>query len=337
MKRFLNLIEEILYGFYSRIIRHTSLPVIEISFYRIFLGLFFLLFRQSYSWLGEVPPGFYKPNILTPAKLFEGLPPAIYFEIVDISIIVLLLLVILGIKARIAFLLLFLITIINNAFMYSFGKIDHSIFSALIFLLFFFTNSGTKFALVPDKKIKIQNIAIAIFALCLVFAFFTAGYEKALNWLDLDLSTSGVLSWFYGGFFNLDRKDLLAEYFFLVPAWVTEIMDYTAVIFEISGIFFLYYSRRSWHLYLILASFFHLTNTLILNISFLNHFAVYGLWLLSPLLLRYKFAVLVLGLAFFVKGLYLAVVLWLILLTISAYSWQKDYYRKIQNSGEAGL
>lgn len=218
MKKSLDYIEKGLKRFYQRIILNTSLSVEEISFYRIFLGVFTLIFQPSFSWLENIPQGFYRPNILTTAYLFKDFPANPYFQITNILIVVLILFIIFGIKSRISCLALFFILIINNSFAYSFGKIDHSIFTPLIFLYFAFTNAGTKYAFLKDRKIKTQDIATAVFAIFLVFAFFTAGFEKALKWIDFDLSTSGVSSWFYSGYFTLDRNRLLANYFFYSPA-----------------------------------------------------------------------------------------------------------------------
>jgi hypothetical protein len=202
----------------------------------------------------------------------------------------------------------------------------------LIFLLLAFTNSGVKYALIPDKKTVFHNVSIAVFALCLVFAFFTAGYEKAFVWLDFDLSTSGINYWFYGGYFTQFRTRFLADYFLQVPSLVKEFMDYTAVFFELSGIFFLLYNKKTWLLYLLLAAFFHLSNTLILNISFLSHFTVYGIWLLSPVLIRNKWYFFILIIPLFFSGLILPVILWSSLLIVVFFYWRKGLYIQQENS-----
>src|SRR5690606_36142347 len=131
--------------------------------------------------------------------------------------------------------------------------------------------------------------------------FFTAGYPKSLVWIDFDTSTSGVFSWFYPSYFTLGYDKLLADYFFFVPLWIAEIMDYTAVLFELSGILFLIYSRKSWRFYLILATIFHLVNTLFLNIPFTLHVVVYGIWLLSPQFLKHKWLPFIFALPFLLE------------------------------------
>jgi hypothetical protein len=236
----------------------------------------------------DVPPGFYRPKPLTITSFLKGWPPPVYFELTEIIIIVLLILVVLGIRSRISLILLFIIILINNSFPYSFGKIDHHFIFNLLFLVLALTNSGSVFALIPDKKIKFQSVTLGVFALSIVFAFFTAGLQKAYHWIDFDLKTSGVLRWFYDSYFDSGNRGYLAPHFFDTPIWLIEIMDYAAAIFEITGLFFLIYSKRTWFIFLILASFFHFSNTLILGISFIGHIVVYGLWLLSPMLQNLK-------------------------------------------------
>lgn len=330
MKKLLDSIESILSVVYSKIIENTKISDSHMAWYRIFLGIFFLSVFKPYSWLGEVPSGLYRPDILSIANLFNRLPCLLYFQITDYLRLTLLFLIILGFKARWSFLLIFIITIVNSSFSYSFGKIDHSILVSLIFLLFFFSNSGTKYAIVPDKEKPWQRWAIAIFSICLVFGLFTAGFQKALNWVDFDLTTSGIFHWFYNGYFNVNRDLLLSKYFFYTPNWLAEAMDYSAVLFELSGIFFLYYSRKSWHLYLIAAALFHLVNTLILNIPFTPHIIVYGVWLLSPALFRNRWMLVVLIIPFLLKGVYLGLSLWIFTLMVAFYSWRKNKYSLVR-------
>lgn len=321
-------IELILKKIYTRIEENTYIPSSELAYYRIFVGLIFLFLIPSYSWLSDVPPGFYKPNVLTLANFFYSLPNGIYFKISDLIIPLLLILVILGIKARFSFFLLFLITIINNSFAYSFGKIDHSIFISLTFLFFSFSNSGTLLALQPDKEYKHQKFYFSVFSLCLVFAFFTAGFEKAINWVDFNLGTSGVFAWFYNNYFTIDSTKLFADYFFYVPLWLVEFMDYAAVLFEVSGIIFLLYSGKSWRIYLITAAVFHLINGLILNIPFTLHVAVYGIWLLAPILYKYKWMILLVILPLFFPRMEASLVLWLLVICLATMSFRFTAHKR---------
>ena len=64
----------------------------------------------------------------------------------------------------------------------------------------------------PDRRIdhKMATRALATAGVLIAFGMFTAGFEKALHWVNFDLSRNGFLSWFYRGYYTLDRKLLLA-------------------------------------------------------------------------------------------------------------------------------
>jgi hypothetical protein len=332
MKTFLIWIEQKLKLVYNRIFENISIPPEALGFYRIFLGFFVLFFhRPSYQWMVNVPPGFYRPKPLTITSFLNGWPPPLYFEMTEVIIIILLVLIIIGVKARVSMIILFSIILINNSLMYSFGKIDHHIIFNLLFLTLAFTNSGTVNAFLPDRKVNFQSITLGVYAMCIVFAFFTAGIQKAYHWIDFDLSTSGVLRWFYDSYFDSGNKRYLAPYFFDTPIWLIEIMDYGAALFEITGLFFLLYSKRAWYIFLILASFFHLSNTLILGIPFIGHVVVYGLWLLSPILHNLKNFIgllIVYALILVLPETHHPLILWSITLIFSivgiTYYWRKN-------------
>jgi hypothetical protein len=104
---------------------------------------------------------------------------------------------------------------------------------------------------------------------------FTAGFDKALHWINFDLSTGGFLSWFYSGYYILDRKLLLAPLVYRVPPQLFKILDYAAVAFELSPFFFLLAGRTAWRAWLLVAICFHLANALLLNIPFYGQVLVY--------------------------------------------------------------
>ncbi|WP_339926343.1 hypothetical protein [uncultured Cyclobacterium sp.] len=318
MKKLSLFTESFFKEFFIRITKNTDINEKHLSFYRVFSGLVFLLyFRPNYSWLSSIPEAFFLPKPFNIANLFGGFPPPIYFEITDYVIIIFLLATIIGFFSRFAFLGLFLLTVINNGFAYSLGKIDHFILGSLIFLVFAFTNSATSFAIRPEKKIKVHSKTLMFFGISIIFGFFTAGLQKAYHWIDFDLTTSGFLRWVYDIYFSSNQKPLLAEFFLNANPILIEIIDYSGVLFELSGIIFLLYSKLSWRIYLIFASFFHLANALILNIPFTIHFLVFGIWLLSSVLFRYKKATFVFGLAYFFRGIYFDVYLWTLSLAMT--------------------
>jgi len=87
-------------------------------------------------------------------------------------------------------------------------------------------------AIVPDRPK--QSFGHPIFACLIAFGLFTAGLEKAYVWLDGDLGTSGFMSWFVSGYFDLGRNFLLAPQVLKIDSRLFELADYTAVLFELT-------------------------------------------------------------------------------------------------------
>ena len=250
----------------------------SLSLLRILYGLFIILFATpSFFWIGEVPQSLFLPPFFSLSRFFDGFPSYPWLLTIDISLIICTICLLLGVKARSAGILFSLLYIIGSSFKYSFGKIDHNILFPLFILGLSLTNWGVNYALIPDKKVskQVQRRVLAILAMLLCFAMFTAGYEKALNWIDFDLEKGGFLAWFYTGFFNEGRKYLLAPFVLRVPPQIFEIFDYFAVVFELSPIIALLAGRKWWQLWLLVASIFHLGNTLLLNIAFIRHAPIY--------------------------------------------------------------
>lgn len=261
---------------------HTGL-----AYFRILFGLFLLVFETyHWGWLGHIPDALFNPTDLNVIRIFDTFPSSSFLAIADTLIVMLLLCITLGIKTRWCSLLAFFMVLVMNGFAYGFGKIDHEILVTTLFLVMAFTNSGVKLALWPDTPLPpvVQNIAIAFYAMAIAFGLFSAGFPKAIMWIDFDTSTSGILRWYYNGYYNLGRVDLLAPYFAHMPLWLLELADYIVPIFESLGFYFLLRSRRHWRLWLVLLCFFHLFNTLILNIPFTRHVLVYGFFLLPHVL-----------------------------------------------------
>jgi hypothetical protein len=278
MKKSLSFIERSLTFFWQRLEDACSNDGCSLGLFRILWGIYILLFFAPYSaFVGQVPQSFYNPPVLSLASLFAGFPPYWLMLAGDLSRIWLLALITIGIRARLCTIALCLLTFISNNFVYSFGKIDHDTLVWAVALCLAFTDWGVHYALIPDPRInpKISRRALATAGLLLVFGMFTAGFEKALHWINLDLSTSGFLSWFYPGYFTLDRKLLLAPAVLKVPPHLFKILDFLAVAFELSPLFFLLSGRIAWRTWLLVATCFHIANALLLNIPFHIHVLVY--------------------------------------------------------------
>jgi hypothetical protein len=195
----------------------------------------------------------------------------------DLVRVWLVVLITIGIRTRFCTIVLCLLTIISTNFVYSFGKIDHDTLLWAVALCLAFTDWGVSYALVPDPCInpKVGARALATAGVLISFAMFSAGFEKALHWINFDLSTSGFLSWFYPLYYTLGRTFLLAPVVVKLPPQLFKIADFTAVAFELSAFFFLLSGRIAWRVWLLIAAIFHITNALLLNIPFYIHVLVY--------------------------------------------------------------
>jgi hypothetical protein len=278
MTKFLDFVERGVAILWRRLEETCSNDARSLGLFRIFWGAFILLFFTPYSaFVSHVPQSFYNPPILSLANLFAGFPPYWLMLSGDLVRIWLVVLITAGIKTRWCTITLCLLTFLSNNFVYSFGKIDHDDLLWVVTLCLAFTDWGVHYALIPDRPInpKAAARALATAGVVIAFGFFTAGFEKALRWVNLDFSTGGFLSWFYPGYYLLDRKFLLAPFVFRVPPQSFKILDYTAVAFELSPFLFLLAGRTAWRAWLLVATCFHLANALLLNIPFYIHVLVY--------------------------------------------------------------
>jgi hypothetical protein len=278
MTKSLTFVERILTICWQRLEDTCSNDARSLGLFRIFWGIFVLLFVAPYSaWVSQVPQSFYNPPVLSVAFLFAGFPPYWLMLAGDLVRIWLVVLITIGVKTRVCTIVLCLLTFISTNFAYSFGKIGHDILLWAVALCLAFTDWGVTYALVPDRRInpKVPARALATAGVLIAFAMFTAGFDKALHWINFDLSTSGFLCWFYSGYYTLDRKLLLAPFVLKVPPQSIKILDFAAVAFELSPFFFLFAGRAGWRAWILIATCFHLANALLLKIPFHIHVLVY--------------------------------------------------------------
>ncbi len=281
--------EKIIKKILTRIQRSVPIPEWHSSIFRIFLGIYILLFSISeFGWINDVPKSLFNPPLISLSRLFSGFPSGILFYL-NILIVLFAVFITLGIRSRASSLTFVVINIFGDSFIYSFGKIDHGgVMLIATLVCFSFSNWGTKNALIPDKYCPYHKLSSVLLAILLAFGMFTAGFEKLIFWVDFDLSTNGFLSWFYPGYFNLGKQELLANLVFYLPTPFLEILDYSAVIFELAPFLCLIAGARFWKSWLLLACVFHLANACLLNITFLNHLPIYCAFFLYPTLDRAK-------------------------------------------------
>lgn len=266
------------YAFWNRIAAATYVSESSLGIFRWLFGFFILLFNfPVFKSIANVPDALYNPPLLSLANLLNGFPGIAFFVVLDFLIAMSVFCFTVGIRAKFFGLLLAILLFVGNSFRYSFGKIDHGILHLVLLVCISLSGAGHYNALIPDPRpsSRAAKRSLAVLAVFIVFGMFTAGFEKALHWVDFDFSTSGFLSWFYPGYFEKGRTSFLAPLVLTLPKWIFEFVDYTAVIFELSGFILLLRSRICWLSWLLVACLFHLANTLLLNISFIIHVSVY--------------------------------------------------------------
>jgi len=260
---------------------HGFLPVTAegLALSRIFFAAYFLITGiPTFSWVSRNPPGFFDPPQISIANLFATFPPIGVMRGLDLVICLLLVFLLVGYKTKTSSILLTVAWILGNSFRFSFGKIDHSIMAVVTPGVMAFSGWGAAYSI--DARIRkaiprVNAWPLTLLAVLLAFGYLSAGFPKLLSWADFDLSTHGVRGWLVDGWYQLDRRKLLAPFAMSVHnPYVWEAMDLMAVVFECS--FFFSLTRRGlFRAYLVIAIMFHLVNVLMLNISFLTLLPVY--------------------------------------------------------------
>ncbi|MBC6400858.1 MAG: hypothetical protein GDA37_07595 [Ekhidna sp.] len=271
---------------------HVSDDGISLPVVRILIGTYMLCFgTTSWTWIAQFPDSFHRPHVFNiVGQIISEFPSYEVLIVLEWMYIFSLVAIITGVKPRIFSLAAFALQIFLHGVAFSFGKIDHAILLTFLFFVLSKTNAGCKLAIYPAKPFPIdkQDTYTGVFAFIICFGLFSSGFPKALMWIDFDTRTSGILRWYYEGYYSLNRRELLAPYFVYVPTYLVELMDYIVPLFEMSGFIFLLRSKRHWRLWLWLLGLFHLSNLLILNISFKQYLIVYGFFLFPSVLLLFK-------------------------------------------------
>ncbi len=263
--------------FWTRVVRSTVLGAESLSAFRVVFSFFLLITHTPFNWIASAPRALFNPPVLSLANLFDGFPGRAFFVALDATSLLSLACLAIGIRARTATIVYLLAAIVGQSFQYSFGKIDHPIMLYALLGCMAFSGWGQHLAVLPDKKAKSDSTirSLSLLSVLLCFAMFTAGFEKAMNWVDFDLNTNGFISWFRLGYYVYDRQFLLAHLVNYFPPLLLELFDYAAVALELSPLFFLLHSRKGWRVWLLIVCAFHLVNTLLLNIAFIENTMVY--------------------------------------------------------------
>lgn len=274
---------------WERVCRASSLTNDEIRCSALLIPLIYLIIMWSnFTWLSSMPDALFDPPAYSPGILASGFPSYIVLAILESVLALSIAFLALG-KRPLFFGSVFcavLVTLCN--FEYSFGKIDHEILP--IITVFCVAVAMASIQGTQPKLVKrlFPVRAETLLALAITFGMFTAGFEKSMNWIDFDMSESGFLKWFYGGYLNKGRTHMLAEWVPHLHPLIIESFDYIAVIFELSPLFILLLGRPLyWRLWLTFACFFHMGNLVFLNIAFILNFVVYLPFLMPKNLVKF--------------------------------------------------
>lgn len=316
------MISDLVARYWKRVFAATAVPAASLGVFRWIVGLFqLLIFTPHYRWIDDVPHGLFDPPEFSLAYLVGGFPPSPFFTLLDLVGVVALVAMTVGWNTRAATLAVVGVRLIGTTFTYSFGKIDHTdtmlmfLLTALAFSTWgeYYTLSGvirgTDRALDPDDGGRLAPVvsrSLAVFATVLAFGMFTAGIVKLRGWVDFDLSTSGVLRWFFPNRDMLGRDRLLAGLVPGAPPIVLELAEYLAVVMEMTAVGFLLAGRRAWIAYLAVVTTFHLANVLVLNIAFSGQVMTYLVFagLTVPKRVNVRLATIVAGAAAIAAGLW---------------------------------
>ena len=269
--------------YWQRVAASAAVPDASLGIFRWVFGLYLLILQAPhFSWIDDVPHGFFDPPYLSPAYPVGGFLPSPVFTVVDVLALVALVAMTIGWNTRIATASLLVLRLLGSAFAYSFGKIDHNIIIDALLLSMLVADWGRHHSLDARHRddagsscSRSTQRGVALFATILAFGLLTAGVPKLMHWVDGDLSTSGILSWYYENRFSLGRDRFLADMVPGTPAILLELGDYVAALLEISAFAFLLIGRRAWRRYLLVITAFHLMNALVLNIAFTTQALTY--------------------------------------------------------------
>ena len=262
---------------WGRIISATELSDgSSTSYRRIFSLVALIMFIPDSLFLSELPDALFDPPRLSPFVFLSGYPGYWFLLILHLFIILGLLFIGLDRHIKLSGIVVTISFLILDGYRYSLGKVDHGI---LLPVTIFF------FSLVNWKKHSKDSIlpipAETLIAVFIAFGMFTAGIQKAIIWIDFDSTQNGFISWFFNGYFQMDRSHLLSGWIFNAPNLLLELFDYTAVLFELSPfIILLTGNKKLWKYWLIVACAFHTANLLFLNISFHFHLLIYLAYLI---------------------------------------------------------
>jgi uncharacterized membrane protein YphA (DoxX/SURF4 family) len=250
------------------------------------LGLFRILF-SSYVLLAELPRGLwvlpeaaFSPPVGI-AALFTHYPPYWLMLLLNAAAMLSGCCLLLGLWTTASSFGLGIGTLLVNSFCYADGKIDEGLL-LWVALLMAYSGWGARFSIderrrrgAPEAPSRHQPWLLAVLAMVIGFALFTAGSAKARGgWLRPDsLGTRYHLFWDY---YVFGRQTPLAGWAFRhLPSWAWKCADWPTVLWETGFVVSIF--RRSWcRLACAFGAFFHFGVWLLFDIEISSNLIAYG-------------------------------------------------------------
>ena len=254
--------------------------VVDLAIYRILYASIILLGEVPVaSWLPLAPKAFFHPP-LGPAALFTEIPPASVLFGLNVLLLIFAAMLMVGWRTPLASVGTGLTLLILQAWAYSLGKIDHHIFFVVVPLFLAFSGWGRAHSidarhLPPPGNDPVAPLPLALLALVVGFAMFTAGWAKITSgWLDPSVhATHGhlVQNYFFTG-----RETVAGRMALQVGSgWFWKAGDWSAVALEM-GFLFAAVHRRALCVWMALATLFHLGILLLFDIPFPANLLAYA-------------------------------------------------------------
>jgi hypothetical protein len=238
-----------------------------VLFRTLFAALLLVLYVPRFLWISQFPDSFFRPPLGLTALFFTGFPPTWVFIALNVVLIGALVCLLAGRHVATATYLTTGALLFGNAWAYSFGKIDHDIL--LVIAPLFLLAAGW------DGKRQARAWPMALFALSLAAAMFTAAFQKAVSgWLDPTASAV-----FGHGLRNAiaDHRESTAWHLAVqvLPFAAWKMADYLTLAFEV-GFLVAMFRRRSFLILCAVACLFHFGVALLMQIMFLTNVIAYA-------------------------------------------------------------
>jgi len=271
--------------FHNWMFHSFSVSAEGLGLFRIIAALFIFFFlipgqgAAHFEYLSAMPDDFFAPPP-GPLMLMDGFPSMAVFQTVHSILMVSLLAMLLGYRTKLASIFAGISILLLQGFIFSIGKVNHEILTALVPIVMAFSNWGAAFSIDSARwgEQKTESWPLTLLALFIGFMMFTAGFPKILGgWLDP--STQATQGHLFNQFFVRERQALLAEWFVSFDnVFFWELLDWATVLFEVG--FLLAVWKTAWFKTFVgVAVLFHFSTMLMLNIAFVPNFLAYAVFL----------------------------------------------------------